>query len=539
MADPFRRNTTGYSERRGKVYAMIVDRPQPRHVWNTLPGNEQTTIEDLHDIDAIIIGAGIAGLSTAYCLVRDHRKVLVVDDGPIAGGQTVHTTAHLSSIIDDHFTELQRIRGKTAALLAHQSHAKAIDFIEQVIEREAIDCDFCRVDGYLFTGPDQAVDLLNAEERASLEAGVVVSRIAHLPWNDFDTRDALRFPHQAQFHPLKYMEGLARAIRAHGGQIVTGIHVTNIKGGDHPTITTHSGQEVSAKSVIAATNSPISDNIFIHTKQFPYTTYAVSLPIAKQSIPPGLYWDMESPYHYVRLITDWNDDEDLLVVGGEDHKSGQASDQHERFRRLERWTRERFVNAGPVTNQWSGQVMETLDGLAYIGRSPANGAGIYMITGDSGMGITHGTIGGVLLCDLIAGRPNPWQYLYDPLRVPLKAIGKYISANFHTAVQYVDWLTPASPANPDSIPEGEGAVVRDGLKKVALYRDVNGECTAMSAVCPHLGAILNWDSADKCWVCPAHGSRFGCQGDVINGPANSDLTQLSAKPTSVANQVDP
>ncbi len=243
-------------------------------------------------------------------------------------------------------------------------------------------------------------------------------------------------------------------------------------------------------------------------------------------MPKALYWDTEDPFHYVRLQK-LGAGEDCLIVGGEDHKSGQADDTGERHRRLEAWARERFPMIESIAYTWAGQVMESLDGLAFIGRNPGD-ENVFVVTGDSGVGMTHGTIAGMLLTDLILGRENAWAGLYDPARkVPLAA-GTFIRENVNVAAQYADWLTPGDAANAREIPFDSGAVVRRGLAKLAIYRDADGRAHALSAVCPHLGCLVQWNDAEKTWDCPCHGSRFDKRGKVVNGPANSDLPPAPA-----------
>jgi Rieske Fe-S protein len=238
------------------------------------------------------------------------------------------------------------------------------------------------------------------------------------------------------------------------------------------------------------------------------------------SIPRALYWDTADPYHYVRLSGD------ILIVGGEDHKTGQKDDGEERLRRLESWTRERFP-IGRVEFRWSGQVMEPVDGLGYIGRNPGDKQHVYVATGDSGHGMTHGTIAGILITDLILGRSNEWENLYDPGRKSIRSTGEYIKENLNVAKQYTDYLWPGEARSEDAIRPGQGAVVRQGLTKVAVYRDEAGTLHRASAVCPHLGCIVHWNSLEQSWDCPCHGSRFNVEGGVLNGPALGGLGSVS------------
>jgi Rieske Fe-S protein len=288
--------------------------------------------------------------------------------------------------------------------------------------------------------------------------------------------------------------------------------------------------------VVVATNTPVNDRFAIHTKQAPYMTYVVGVSVPRGWVSKGLYWDTLDPYHYVRLqrlettggagsgaAVDPTKEE-LLIIGGEDHKTGQAADPDERYRRLEFWARECFPRMGPVAFRWSGQVMETIDDLAFIGPNPGDAANVYITTGDSGMGMTHGTIAGMLLTDLILGRENRWATLYNPARKTLSAAKEFVRENLNVAVQYKDWMTAGDVRSVTEIPPGSGAVIRQGLGKLAVYRDGSGNAHAFSAVCPHLQCIVSWNPSEKTWDCPCHGSRFACTGEVVVGPANKGLT---------------
>jgi glycine/D-amino acid oxidase-like deaminating enzyme/nitrite reductase/ring-hydroxylating ferredoxin subunit len=490
--------------------------------------------KDLH-VDVAILGAGIAGLTTAYLLSRKGKSVAVVDDGPVAGGQTQRTTAHLSNAIDDRYIEIERLHGEVGARLAADSHTAAIDRIEAITRDEHIDCDFERLDGFLFLGPDQSPDLLDRERDAAHRAGLTsVERLERVPIGPDNLGPCLRFPRQGQFHPLRYLAALTDAIEHRGGRVFSRAHAQQIEGGSPARVRMAAGATITCDAVVVATNTPVNDRVTLHTKQAPYITYAIGARVPRGTIPRALYWDTLDPYHYVRLqpqaaAGNGTVSQDVLIVGGEDHKTGQADDQAARWQRLEDWARPRFPALGPVDYRWSGQVMETIDGLAFIGRNPGDEANVFIATGDSGMGMTHGTIAGILLTDLILGRENPWAALYDPSRKTLRAAGEFLKENLNVAGQYADWLTRGDVASADAIPHGSGAVIRRGLSKVAAYRDEHGQLHERSAVCPHLGCLVAWNDAEKTWDCPCHGSRFDRLGQVINGPANRGLAEVPAQ----------
>ncbi len=480
--------------------------------------------------DVVIVGAGIAGMTTAYLLAREGRKVVVLDDGPVGGSMTGRTTAHLVNALDDRYYELERLHGESGSRLAAESHTAAIDRVEKIVQDEGIECEFERLDGYLFAPPNESKKELEDELEACHRAGLTsMELVERAPIKDFDTGRCLRFPRQAQFHPLLYLAGLARAVRRDGGLIHTGTHATTIEGGKLARVQTESGNTVTAQAVVVATNTPVNDRVAIHTKQAPYITYVIGARVPRGSVERALFWDTPDPYHYVRIETinardgAKTEEYDLLIVGGEDHKTGQETDANRRYRALERWTRHRFPMIEDVEFRWSGQVMEPIDGLAFIGRNPMDEDNVFIATGDSGNGMTHGTIAGILLTDLIMGRENAWAELYEPTRKTLKALGQFAKENLNVAAQYTDLVTPGEVDSADEIKPGEGAVIRHGLKKVAVYRDDAGALYERSAICVHLGCVVAWNSNEKTWDCPCHGSRYDAHGKVFQGPANKDL----------------
>jgi len=482
------------------------------------------------ETDVCVVGAGIAGMTTAYLLTRAGKRVLVLDDGPIAGGETGRTTAHLSWALDDFYTEIEKMHGPEGARIAAESHRTAVDRIEQIVRDERIDCDFERLDGYWFTEDESGRKELATEAEAARRAGASdVESLEKVPGVSWSTIAAVRFGNLAQFHPVKYMAGLARAVERHGGRIHCGSHVEGLeKRPRRPQVTTAEKKTVTADAIVFATNSPVNDWVKIHTKQAAYRTYVVGFDVPTGAVPRGLYWDTLDPYHYVRLARGSDASREVLIVGGQDHKTGQADDQEGRFAALVQWTCARFPMAGDVVYRWSGQIIEPNDYVAFIGRNPGD-ENIYIATGDSGHGMTHGTIAGILLTDLITGKENAWTKLYDPSRISLRSAPEFARENVNVVVQYADYVTPGEVSSPDEIRPGSGAVMRDGATKFAVYRDEAGAAHIRSAVCTHLYCIVDWNDTEKTWDCPCHGSRFDRYGKVINGPAISDLKEPARK----------
>ncbi|MFN2433523.1 MAG: FAD-dependent oxidoreductase [Gemmatimonadota bacterium] len=508
---------------------MKTDSGQSTSFWmasTEAPAAEALTAD--HEADVCVVGAGIAGLTTAYLLACEGKSVVVLDDGPIAGGETSRTTAHLTNAVDDRYVEIERLHGPEGARRSAESHSAAIERIGSIATEEGIDCDYRRLDGFLFRPPGEAGDLLERELDAARRAGLRdVERLDRSPLPDFDTGPCLRFPRQGQFHPLRYLLGVAEAIRRRGGRLFTEAHVEEVEGGSRARVGTSQGPTVRADAVVVATNSPISNWLAMHTKQAAYRTFVVAAPVRTGSVPSGLYWDTADPYHYMRLQPlPGRAGRELLIVGGEDHKTGQADDAGARYARLEKWARERIPTLGDVEFRWSGQVLEPVDGVAFIGRDPTGAENVFLATGDSGMGMTHGTIAGILLTDILLGRANAWAELYDPGRITLRAAAEFTRENLNVAARYTEWLQPGDVGSAEEIRAGSGAVVRRGRHLVAAYRDSEGGLHQRSAVCTHLGCIVSWNSEEGSWDCPCHGSRFDPRGRVLNGPAIHGLAAL-------------
>ncbi|HEY0980839.1 FAD-dependent oxidoreductase [Schlesneria sp.] len=500
---------------------------QTQSVWMataSIPG--RPVLQKDLKVDVCVVGAGIAGISTAYSLAKAGKSVVVVDSRRIAAGQTQRTTAHLSNAHDNLYSEVEKVHGVDGVRIAAESHTAAINRIEEIVRNEGIDCDFHRLPGYLFCPPGQKTDILDKELESATRAGLKgLEIVGRAPLTTFDTGRALRYPNQGQFHPLKYISHLAESIQEMGGHVFGDTPVRQVHGGSVPSVETSAGPTITAKAVVVATNSPVNDIFAMHTKMAPYLTYVIAARIPAGSITRGLFWDTEEYYHYVRLQK-FTDAEDLMIIGGEDHKAGQVNDQAERHFRLENWGRERFPMMGKIEFRWSGMVMETTDGGAFIGKNPADQENVYIATGDSGMGMTHGTIAGILLTELILGHDHPWAKFYDPARKPVSGMAwrNFVSENWNVGTEYVvDWLSGGDRSSADELERDEGTVLRRGLSKVAVYRDEAGELHECSAVCPHLGCIVHWNNLEKVWDCPCHGSRFDAYGQVVNGPAISAL----------------
>jgi glycine/D-amino acid oxidase-like deaminating enzyme/nitrite reductase/ring-hydroxylating ferredoxin subunit len=478
------------------------------------------------ETDICIVGAGIAGLTTAFELARRGVRVSVLDDGPIGGGETGRTSAHLASAVDDHYYELEAKFGAGGAKLVAESHATAIDYIEAMVRELEIDCDFQRVDGYLISPPGEHEDrrTLDREYAAAQRAGLECELVDHAPV-PFDSGPALRFANQAEFHPLRYLRAVAEGVIAFGGHIHTGVHVEAVTPGRPLHVKLAGGRTMLARVLIDASNGAFTSQLNMPLRQAAYRTYVLAFAIPEGYIPHALIWDTLDPYHYIRVARGPHGGE-MLIVGGNDHRTGQGEPERQ-WKLLENWTRQWFPRVGHIVARWSGQILEPADMLAHIGPSPDH-AHVYIVTGDSGNGLTHGTIAGLMLPEMLHGQHPRWARVYDPKRSHLRAAGTLVKEAVQSSAPYADWLRGGDVRHLDDIPHGEGAVIRRGLHMIAAYRDEAGECHLRSATCPHLRGVVHWNAAEKTWDCPCHGSRFDRYGRVVNGPSSTDLAPIEA-----------
>jgi glycine/D-amino acid oxidase-like deaminating enzyme/nitrite reductase/ring-hydroxylating ferredoxin subunit len=490
-------------------------------IWQKIPIHSFPSLETHLNTDVCVVGSGIAGVSTAYELVKSGLSVVVIDDGDIGGRQTFRTTAHLSNAFDDRYAEVIKKHGVHAARAVAESHTAAIRRVRAISRAEGIDCDFKNLSGYLFLDPAHDTHLLEKEKQACMQAGLTdVELLSSVGGIGFDLGPCLRFPAQGQIHPGKYMQGMIDRLKSLGVEFYSHTRAVQILRKPDLCVVTQNEVKIFANSVVVATNTPFNTLMRFHTKQHAYRSYVSVYALPKGSFPNALFWDTSDPYHYVRKKE--STENDYLIVGGEDHKTGQqpGSDPHAK---LDQWTRMRFPMVGGRVTHWSGQIMEPVDYLAYIGSMGGKWKNVYVITGDSGNGMTHGPLAGMIIRDQITHRENSWSKVYSPNRMSLRSLPSYVEENFNTALQYGDWISPGEAKALASIPTGSGMILREGAAKIAAYRDPKGYLHFKSAVCTHLDGIVHWNDFEKTWDCPCHGSRFTGTGEVINGPAFKDL----------------
>jgi glycine/D-amino acid oxidase-like deaminating enzyme/nitrite reductase/ring-hydroxylating ferredoxin subunit len=504
---------------------------RPRPLWQSGPA--QTTDPTARaplsgdvDTDVAIVGSGMTGLTAAFHLAAAGQRVVVIDRDRVGGGETGHTTAHLTEIVDTRYQELSSKVGADGARQVAESSRAAIDEIERLASRLRIACAFERLDGYLYTEREDDASELEKETEAARRAGVDAEYTTSVPL-PFRTIGGMRVRNQAQMHPIVYLRGIAAYLSKQGVTIYSQTMAREIHDGEPCRVVTDQG-EIRARDVIVAAHVPVSNRVLLHTKLAAYRSYAIAARIASGSAPRGLFWDTEHPYHYTRTQNVGRGT--YLIVGGEDHKTGTEEETSECYVRLDEYTRARFP-IERIGYRWSGQIIEPADGLPYIGRN-AMSSHLHVATGYSGNGMTFSTLAGMMLSDRILGRENKYSDLYAATRItPIASAVEYVTENVEFPKYLVlDRLTGADveEGTPEGLRAGEGGIFEVNGKKAAICRDREGRLHQLSPVCTHLGCDVRWSDAEATWDCPCHGSRFAADGRVINGPATADLSRLES-----------
>lgn len=485
--------------------------------------------EDLK-VDVVVVGAGITGITAAYLIKQTGMTVALIEKGNWGSGETYCTTAHLAYVTDMRLTEMVQTFGRDHAQAAWHAGDAAILQIDEIIRRESIDCDFQWVPGYL-----HAANEADAKEAAALRSDAVLAdelgfSASYEELVPLMNRPGIRFADQAQFHPLKYLGHLIKLIPGEGSYVFENTEVSEVsdslvvKAGKH---------EIHCGYVVVATHVPIlgktglmKASVF-QTKLAGYSSYVLGARLPTDTAPAALFWDTANPYNYMRIAS--AEQSNYVIYGGADHKTGQCDDTTAPFRQLEKSLREIWPDA-QIEDRWSGQVIETHDGLPYIGEVDPKQ---FVATGFSGNGMTFGTLGATMARDAVTQIANPWKELFSPHRTTVSKAWDYIKEGVDYPYYMMrDRLVAAQNRSPDSLRAGEGSILKYNGQKVAAFRDEAGELTMLSPVCTHMGCLVHWNAAEKTWDCPCHGSRFKCTGEVHAGPAETPLKEIDVASAS-------
>ncbi|MFM9372697.1 FAD-dependent oxidoreductase [Streptomyces sp. Da 82-17] len=479
------------------------------------------------EADVAVIGGGIAGLCTAWDLVSAGLDVVVLEADRIAAGVSGHTTAKMTSAHGLKYARLEAEHGAEEARLYALSQQEAVERTVTLCAELGIDADLERAPAVTYLrDPDRLVELKQeaaAARRAGLDASFVTE--TELP---FDVAGAVRVDGQLQFHPRKFLLGLAERIVAAGGRVHEQARVTALHDGTHCRLTTEDGVTVHARDAVIATHYPVFDRTLLLTLLRPRRELVLAAPVPTDAAPVGMFITPEDRTRSLRSAP-YDAERRLLVVTGEAFEPGDG-DVRERFERLDGWARTHlpgFAEADSVY-RWAAQDNDSADGLPYVGHAHPGSQHLYVATGFGGWGMSNGVMAGRLLAAHIAGGPRPaWTELYDPRRLPpVRDAGHAVAQQASVAGHFIgDRLHTGEPDSLADVPREGGAVVRLGGKPCAVHRDDAGKLTALSARCTHLGCLVHYNDAEQTWECPCHGSRFGTDGSVLQGPATQPLKQ--------------
>ncbi len=472
--------------------------------------------------DVIIVGGGITGISTGLLLQKAGKKCLIAEAKSIGFGTTGGTTAHLNTIMDSPYTEIEKNFGDDNAQLLCSAAKQAIDLVEKNIADHNMDCGFSRQPGYLFSQDEKQAKELEDIFKASKKAGcdVVYSDSIPVP---VKFNKAVIFKKQAQFHPSEYLYLLAKAFEDAGGTLLEGCRVTGVKENATLEIESERGK-INAKFLIYATHVPPGVNL-LHFRCAPYRSYAMAVKLKDKNYPDGLAYDMYDPYHYYR--TQEIDGEEYLIAGGEDHKTAHIENTEECFGKLESYLR-KYFDIEEVSFKWSSQYFQSTDGLPYIGHLPGNPSNVYVATGFGGNGMTYGHVAAKVLTDLIVSGKSPYEKLFNPNRVkPVAGFTDFVKEAADVVGIFIGkWFSSTKINELAEIAPGEAKVVKYESHSIALYKDDNGGIHAVNPACTHINCKVAWNSAEKSWDCPCHGSRFDIDGEMLTAPARKNLEKI-------------
>ncbi|GAA3934555.1 FAD-dependent oxidoreductase [Actinomadura viridis] len=502
---------------------MLEGRPQS--YWMTSsPATSYPVLTEAAEVDVAVVGGGVAGLSTAAELARAGRSVMVLEADRIAAGVTGYTTGRLSSAHPWIYGPLRDALGPDAARLYARSQQEAVEQVGRTARELEIDCELERRPSHVYVESPDRVDELKAETEAVQEAGLPASFVTDtdLP---YEVAGAMRVEEQAQFHPRRYLIGLAEDIVRRGGRIHERTRVVELSEGRGHRLTTGDGVTVTAREVVIATLFPIVEHALLSFRLTPLRELVVTAPIPEEDDPGAMYITRQENTRSVRTAP-YRDGRRLLLVTGESYAPGNR-DVADHQRRLVAWTREHF-KIGEIVHWWSAQDLDTAGKVPYVGRIADR---LYVATGYARSGMSHGVMSGRLLAGLITGDEPEWAYLYDPRRAhPVREAGPVLSGGMTNMRRFIEDRVRTQAGDLEDIPPGSGAVIRHRGRHCAAYRDEDGTPHLLSARCPHLACLVAFNGTERVWECPCHGSRFDLEGTVLQGPATSGLARIEPGP---------
>lgn len=488
-----------------------LDAAQPLHEYPALDGPLS--------VDVAIIGGGMAGLHCAWYLRNRGLRVALFEGSRIGTQATGRSTAKITSQHGLCYqTITQKFGADHAALHAHHNQM-AVQHIRQIAQSIGPAAAHEVRDAYVYATTDEEVEQLEREAAAARQAGIKAEIVDQVPL-PLKALGALRFPAQGQFDPFGYLQGLADLIREKI-QIFEESRVTSIDYGE-PCVLTINGQEVRAAHVVVTTQQPIISQGHFFAKAFPFAHVVAAAPMPARLDINGMFINISEPRRSLR--TTRFEDERYLIVSGAEFRPGEPDELYEAIDDLRRLLKDSFGIREP-THLWTNEDFRPMDGAAFIGAADSNHPRLLIATGFAAWGITQGAVAGDILASCVLGEEHPALPLYDATRhKPIAGGAQFVKANVKAGIHLLgDRILGRKTVDLTAIGPGEGAVVAHGGEKLAVRRDPSGEVVALSAICTHMGCVVDWNAVDRTWDCPCHGSRFDQAGDVLTGPAREPL----------------
>ena len=472
--------------------------------------------------DCLIVGAGITGITTALLLQQAGLNCVIAEARSAGFGTTSGTSAHLNTFFDATYPEIESDFGHDAAKLTAQAGKEAFDIICSFVKDLKIDCDLEFKQAWLYAENEkenkELIQILEASKRAGLQVEIATESDVPVPFST-----VIKFEQQGQFHPLKYINGLLAEYIALGGILLENTPIISYEPEGDSHIAKAGSVAIKANKIVYATHMPPGINL-LDLSNAPYRSYVIGLRLKDDQYPAGLAYDMQEPYHYFR--THIIDGQKYLLVGGEDHKTGHG-DPDKAFENLKTYVSQ-YYKVESVDFEWSAQYYVPADGLPYIGQLPGHDQDIFVATGFNGNGMMFGTLSGRIIADLILGKKNKYQQLFDPSRLkPLAGFKAFVKENADVAWHFLaDRFSFERLDELQKLKAGEGKLVKFEDKQLAVYKDAAGKITALNPTCTHAGCIVQFNHAEQSWDCPCHGGRFDISGKVLNGPPTQDLEKI-------------
>ncbi|WP_409273608.1 FAD-dependent oxidoreductase [Neobacillus sp. SCS-31] len=495
----------------------------PRTYWREIDLPKFSRLEGDLSVDVAIVGAGMTGITTAYLLSKQGKKVAIIEAGSVLNGTTGHTTAKITAQHGLLYDELISHFGEEKAKLYYESHSDALGFIRRIINEENIDCDFSSQDAVIYSETDQYKSKIETEAEAYKKLGIPHELRTSIPFN-IEVKNALAMKDQGQFHPLKYLRALLNKAIDAGCQVFENTTAKDITLEGGTVVHTKDGLKISCGHAIIASHWPFFDKRGLYfARMYASRSYAIGVKTDKE-YPGGMYISADSPTRSIRYTP--HDGENLLIIGGENHRTGKSENTEKHYLALAKFAEDVFGN-GHYMYRWSAQDLDTLDKLPYIGPLTDDEETILVATGYKKWGMTTSTLAGHILADYVLNLESPYKKLYHPSRFELDpALKKAVSFNASVAGHLVKGKLEFIPKFPGDLSVGEGGVVLVDGKRAGGYKDETGKLYLVDTTCTHLGCECEWNSAEKTWDCPCHGSRFAYNGEVVEGPAIEDLKKL-------------